>query len=469
MTYNWVMNWKRLVLVLLGAAVVVAVILFFVLRPQVVSTSPVIVEGGVSRFAPLEIVFSREMRTELVEELLVISPAVPGEYAWEANTLRFTPSEGWPAGAKIEVSLEQGARSRLGLPLGEGVNWSFNISPVMLAYLWPADGSADVFLLDLENGETRQLTETGGVFSFAVSPEGRLLYYFASNSQGGSDLYQVDRFSRETSRLLTCQRALCSGAAISPDGEWLAYQHNDTAVWLLPLAEGGEPQQVSTAIQTASFPVWTEDGLLSYYDADAQEFVVYQIDTGEIESWHNQSGELGTWSPGGNEFVAPEFFEVETDTLRGPSGESAFDIVDESELDPVVVASSHLQMYHLDSRTVTDLTEDNLAEDYSPAFSPDGTLLMFTRRYLDEERWTPGRQVWLMPAAAVSGPGQRRQLTNAPDYEYSALNWHPDGERVAAVRFNVTLLIQPAEIWLLDLEGEAARLVIGGYAPQWVP
>jgi dipeptidyl aminopeptidase/acylaminoacyl peptidase len=463
------MNWKRLVLVLLGVAAAVVVILFFVLRPQVVSTNPGLVEGGVSRFAPFEITFSREMQTASVEELLAVSPEVSGEYIWENNTLCFTPNEGWPAGAEIEVSLEQGARSRLGLPLGEGVSWTFNVSPVMLAYLWPAGGGADIYLLDLDNGETRQLTETGGVFSYAVSPDGTGFYYFSSNSQGGSDLYQVDRFTRETNRVLTCQRAFCSGAAISPDGTWLAYQRNDSAVWLLPLEAGGGAQQVSTAIQSVSFPVWTDDRLLSYYDAAAQEFVVYQVGTGEIESWHNQSGELGTWSPGGNEFIAPEFFEVETDTLRGPSGESDFDIVDESELDPVVVASSHLQMYRLDSGRVTDLTEDNLAEDYSPTFSPDGTLLVFTRRYLDEERWTPGRQVWLMPAAPVSGISQRRQLTDAPDYEYSALNWHPDGERIAAVRFNVTLLIQPAEIWLLDLEGDATRLVIGGYAPQWVP
>jgi WD40 repeat protein len=469
MTYNWGMKWKRLVVVLFGAAALVAVILFFVLRPQVVSTSPGLVEGGVSRFLPLEITFSREMQTESVEDLLVITPDVPGEYTWEDATLRFTPSDGWPAGAEINVTLERGARSRIGLSLGEGISWAFNISPVLLAYLWPVGGNAEIYLLDMESAEIRQLTETGGVLSFAVSPDGKMIYYFASNSQGGSDLYQVDRFTRETGRVLTCQRTLCSEAAISPDGEWLAYQRNDSAVWLLPLADGGEVQQVSTTSQTTSFPQWNDDGLLSFYDVEAQEYVIYDVGTGEIESWRNQSGELGTWSPGGSEFVAPEFFEVETDTLRGPSGESDFDIVDESELDPVVVASSHLHMYRMGSGLVADLTEDNLAEDYSPAFSPDGTLLVFSRRYLDEERWTPGRQVWLMPAAAVSGISQRRQLTNAPDFEYSALNWHPNGERIAAVRFNVTLLIQPAEIWLLDLEGDATRLVIGGYAPQWVP
>jgi hypothetical protein len=195
--------------------------------------------------------------------------------------------------------------------------------------------------------------------------------------------------------------------------------------------------------------------------------VVYDLDARrEIESWPNQAGELGDWLPGGDQFAAPEFYEVETDLLRGPTGEESNQEVDESELQPVLVISSQLKLYTIGEWQLSGLTDDEMAEDYAPAFSPDGTRLVFTRRYLDEERWSPGRQVWLM---AVSGSGQRRQLTDAPDYEYSALSWHPDGSRLAAVRFNVTLLTEPPEIWLLELSGMATRLVIDGYAPKWVP
>jgi Tol biopolymer transport system component len=127
-------------------------------------------------------------------------------------------------------------------------------------------------------------------------------------------------------------------------------------------------------------------------------------------------------------------------------------------------------IYQLGSGQVRTLTDTPLVEDFSPAFSPNGVTLAFTRRFLDDERWTPGRQIWLMTMpAAGSDPSQIKPLTISPDYLYTALAWHPEGTKLAAVRFNVTLLTEPPEIWLLDLGGGAVRLVIGGFSPQWIP
>ncbi len=40
---------------------------------------------------------------------------------------------------------------------------------------------------------------------------------------------------------------------------------------------------------------------------------------------------------------------------------------------------------------------------------------------------------------------------------------------LAAVRFNVTVITEPPEIWLVGLDGSAIRLIIGGYQPAWIP
>jgi len=48
--------------------------------------------------------------------------------------------------------------------------------------------------------------------------------------------------------------------------------------------------------------------------------------------------------------------------------------------------------------------------------------------------------------------------------------WSPDNELLAFVRFDQSSMIQPSEIWVIEISsGQATRLVRGGYSPQWVP
>jgi Tol biopolymer transport system component len=130
------------------------------------------------------------------------------------------------------------------------------------------------------------------------------------------------------------------------------------------------------------------------------------------------------------------------------------------------VLSSHLLAYNLLSRQVDDLTYYDYLEDASPAFSPDGELLAFARKYLDERRWTLGRQLWLMSALGTD----LRMLTDSPDYEYTSFSWHPDGGSIAYVRFNEAAIIDPPELWIINADGGGAlRLMIGAYSPRWLP
>jgi Tol biopolymer transport system component len=121
--------------------------------------------------------------------------------------------------------------------------------------------------------------------------------------------------------------------------------------------------------------------------------------------------------------------------------------------------------YDTDNGKTTDLTRVSHVEDLSPTFAPDGRRLVFARRYLDEQRWTPGRQAWLMQ---VEG-GDTHALTHAEDYKYIDFAWHPEEDQIAAVRFNTTFPLDPLELWLIRLDGQAVKLVVGGYAPQWIP
>ena len=102
----------------------------------------------------------------------------------------------------------------------------------------------------------------------------------------------------------------------------------------------------------------------------------------------------------------------------------------------------------------------------APVFSPDGAFLALARKNLQIELWTPGRQLWLMR----TGTWQAQQLTDEPLYSHFEFAWSPQGDLLAYVRFNQAALTEPPELWVIDpYTARAAELVVGGYAPQWLP
>jgi Tol biopolymer transport system component len=116
-----------------------------------------------------------------------------------------------------------------------------------------------------------------------------------------------------------------------------------------------------------------------------------------------------------------------------------------------------------------DLTRNFAAsnvEDFSPVYAPDGQTIAFARRFLNESDWTPGRQLWVMDAQGQNAS----QLTFSELHNHLGFAWHPDGSQIALLRSNQADLYEPPEIWLIQSDGsDAVRLVINGFAPQWLP
>ena len=200
-------------------------------------------------------------------------------------------------------------------------------------------------------------------------------------------------------------------------------------------------------------PHWSPAGLLTFYDTSRAAFVALDPRNGEQASFPNETGQPGSWSPDGRFYVTPEITFLTT---------SASDLLPEVE----DLAASHLLRFALAGGEPENLTQAENLEDTAPAYAPDGRQLAFARRYLDVQRWTPGRQLWLMPAGGTDA----RKITDEPYFNHYQFVWSPDGKRLAYMRFNQTVLTEPPEIWIFDLAtGQTRRLVQGGYAPQWIP
>lgn len=429
------------------------------------------------------------MREVSVTERLSIQPDTQGSFAWQGDTLVFTPHQSWSAGETVQVELASGSRAAglLSLPVHQDEKWSFTIRQPRLAYLYPAEGPANLYVMNPLTGESESLTGgAGGVQDFHVNANGTAVYYSVRSGQGGSNIYRLELptgqslTSREEStpvameanpeRILSCPRAQCRVPVVSPDGSYLAYertalpggdQPNYPQVSLLPLTAGDLPlSDASPALVLAGDPLhqtlqpaWSPDGLLIFYDTNEAAFIIIDPNDGERARFLNQTGQPGAWHPNGLYYVAPEIFFL---------GENISDSL--SDLEPL--ANSHLLLFDWQSNLTQDLTPGENMEDTAPAFSPDGDYLAFARKFLDVQRWTPGRQLWL----ARFGSAEASPLTDAPLYNHFEFAWSPAGDQLAFVRFNQSALTEPPEIWLIDPStGQANRLIVGGYAPQWLP
>jgi len=449
---------------LLGGAGVVVGLLAAALAaaPRVTAFSP---QGGsehIPATSRLSITFSRPMNPASVEEHLSIEPRTAGDWVWAGSTASFQPAVPWPTGATITVRLAAGARSSRLLPLLRSYAWTFTVGLPRIAYLWPAGDAADIYLRTLDGEQTTRLTVAPlGVYDFTITSGASAAIYSAERSDGGTDLHRLDLVSGEDDLLYPCPEGeRCRAAVLSTDGGLLAFERyamqaqapGPSRVWALAL-DGGEAFPIGPEGHVSASPVFSPQGLLAYHDATLGAVVLADPAAGPeppvFRIFPSELGIVGTWSPDGAFLVFPEIIFPE-----GLSDEVSF--------------YSHLFQAEVSTGDLVDLwrTGFGLVEDAAPVYSPDGQWIAFARKHLEGDLWTLGRQLWLMRS---DGSGARA-LTDEPDYNHSAITWSADSSTLVYMRFNQGDFTQASEIWVSGLEqGQARRLVVGGYLPQWVP
>ncbi len=433
-------------------------------RPQIVEIYPPAGATNIPATTAIRLVFSEKMKADTVKPRLIIEPGMDGKLSWDQNVLTFTPTQVWPAGQEVKISLEGGARSAnlISFPM-RGASWSFTTNAAMLAYLWPSDGQSDIYALTPDSGEILRYTSGMGVLDFSVSNNGIMIYFSAGNSIGGASLYRIDRTQAsdlpgsdfQTQELLECGAAQCRNPAISADDKFLAYEYIPTnesgaagssQIWLLDLTSM-QARQMSLPDHECVQPAWSSKGSLLSYDRTSSGYEVINLITQERILLANQTGQPGDWSPDGGYYLAPEIFYYQApgETERG---------------------TSHLMRYNADTGSVEDISSSMVVEDVEAKYSPDGTTIAFARKFLDATHWSLGRQLWIMN----SDGSEAHPITNEADYNHYDLAWSRDGLRLAYVRFDESKLSTPPELWMINADGSnALQLVIGGFSPIWIP
>lgn len=405
--------------------------------------------------------FSRPVRLEDVAQRVTFAPATAGDWTLvDEHIAVFAPATPWPPGTQVTVTLRPGVRAAgwLPWPAWRGMRWTFTIAPVRLAYLAPAQGASTLYAFDPESGAVTRLTDLSGVQDAALGPQGRWLYLAVINSLQGIDVFRQDLLepAAPPEQVLTCGRDACSPLRPSPDGRWLVWVRAAPRATTLRLEvldlQTGETLPLSPPTHFAQDPRWSPLGdRLAYYDATRQGYVVLRAGSWEeVAFLPNEAGLDYTWSADGR-----ALFAIVWQSLPE---------VTDAQGQPLLAA--HLVRYDLATGVTLDLSQPAAVEDAAPVASPNGDWVAFARKYLEPNRWTLGRQLWLMRPDGT----QAHPVTQSAAYQHYGFAWGPEGQRLAFVRSNQGQPDAPPEVWVYRLDsGALMRVAEDAYAPLWLP
>jgi Tol biopolymer transport system component/DNA-binding winged helix-turn-helix (wHTH) protein len=170
--------------------------------------------------------------------------------------------------ASEAVQIHSGNSKDLGWTLG--VEW---LRDGKIIYGSTASGKEDVWLMNADGSNQRQLTTTAGAnFEPTVSDDGRTVVYVSKAADAGQRLWRMNLENGERAQLTEGGYDLRPD--ISPDGRWVVYMSiikDSPTLWKAPTG-GGAAVQLSDKI--AAVPRFSPDGrfIACFYRAQVETF-----------------------------------------------------------------------------------------------------------------------------------------------------------------------------------------------------
>jgi dipeptidyl aminopeptidase/acylaminoacyl peptidase len=264
---------------------------------------------------------------------------------------------------------------------------------------------------------------------------------------------------------------------LAPDGATVAYvvtgvdeKLNDyrSAIWLAALDGATQPRRFTAGVKRDAESRWSPDGsrlaFTSNRDGDVAQLYVVPVGGGEALRLTDLKEDVtqAVWSPDGTTIafvcrVPDAAYEEKDEKRRRPRRFTRL----QYKLDDVGWTGDrpqHLFAVRADgSGTPVQITAGD-AEDFAPAWSPDGSTLAFISARHPDWDLEPVNDVYLVAAEG----GEPRRLTQGGG-SVGRVSWSPDGRRLAATRYpGVNDDPKHAQIAVVDAGSGEMRLLTEG-------
>lgn len=317
---------------------------------------------------------------------------------------------------------------------------------------------------------------------------------FTSERGGNLDIWILD-VRTSALRQLTTNPTADSLPAWSPDDREIAFvsaRNPEAGVWAVNVADGSE--RLIVAVQgRVGAPSWTPDGKQALYSVIAAGAARLDLSGKPVVTGEDVFPFRPNWVSG-TEFIYAADGKIKKRSLGAANAQT----VEFTLTIPVARASSKLRRWEFDpvkprkalgivrptvspdgSKVAfsalgdiwlmdiggkpTRLTSDRSALNADPAWSPDGSQLV----YFSDRAGNGNLDLWVRDMKT----GRERRLTDLPTADGQS-SWSPDGKRIAFL--SVLSHAQGAELYVADVEtGKTSRIQrFSGFspsAPTWSP